>query len=119
MGGVDGFDAAEDPGVLSVQEIYNYYKTHGYETVVMGASFRNKEQVLELAGCDLLTVSPNLLGEIQQSENDVPKTVLTESEFRWIMCQDECAHFKLAEGIRKFAADLEKLEKQFADKIGN
>merc|ERR1712137_962333 len=128
--GVDGFPAAEDPGVLSVKQIYNYYKSHGYKTVVMGASFRNKERVLELAGCDLLTVSPNLLGEIQQSENDVPqtldasksssdvpKTVLTESEFRWRMCQDECAHFKLAEGIRKFAIDLEKLQKQFEEKI--
>merc|ERR1712137_233882 len=128
--GVDGFDAAEDPGVLSVQEIYNYYKTHGYETVVMGASFRNKEQVLELAGCDLLTVSPGLLSEIQESDQEVPqkldaanaktdtaKTVLSESEYRWRMCNDECAHFKLAEGIRKFAADLEKLQKQFEEKI--
>ena len=112
--GVNGFAAAEDPGVLSVQEIFNYYKTHGYKTVVMGASFRNKEQVLELAGCDLLTVSPTLLGEIQamkddviptldaaKSTSDIPKTVLTESEYRLRMCMDECAHFKLAEGIRK------------------
>jgi len=130
--GVSGYEASEDPGVKSVQQIYNYYKTHGYKTVVMGASFRNKEQVLELAGCDLLTVSPTLLSEIQASDQEVPKkldaskssseipkTVLTESEYRWRMCGDECAHFKLAEGIRKFAADLEKLEKQFADKIGN
>lgn len=128
--GVDGFEAAEDPGVQSVQTIYNYYKTHGYKTVVMGASFRNKEQVLELAGCDLLTVSPTLLSEIKESEQDVPKkldsetaksetpkTSLSESEFRWRMCNDECAHFKLAEGIRKFAADLEKLQKQFEEKI--
>lgn len=128
--GVDGFPAAEDPGVQSVQQIYNYYKTHGYKTVVMGASFRNKEQVLELAGCDLLTVSPGLLGQIKDMDSDVPqkldaktassdtsKTILSESEYRIRMCRDECAHFKLAEGIRRFAADLEKLQAQFEEKI--
>jgi transaldolase len=126
---VQGFSVEEDPGVLSVRNIYNYYKTHGYKTVVMGASFRNKEQVLALAGCDLLTVSPQLLGELQSANTEVskcldasntspdPKIVLSESEYRWRMCNDECAHFKLAEGIRKFAEDLEKLEKKLEQKL--
>lgn len=122
---VDGFPAADDPGVKSVKFIYNYLKKHGYKTVVMGASFRNKEQVMELCGCDLLTVSPKLLGELQEctdavprrlsaeeAECDLPKTVLDEPTFRRLLNDDEMAHFKLAEGIRKFTVDLEKLEKQ-------
>ena len=96
---VDGFKPAEDPGVQSVQRIYNYYKAHNYDTVVMGASFRNKGQCIELAGCDLLTISPKLLKELGETtdvevvtnldkakaaeQNTVPKKVLSESEFRW------------------------------------
>lgn len=123
--GVDGFAAAEDPGVKSVQQIYNYYKAHGYPTVVMGASFRNKEQCLELTGCDLLTISPKLLKELGESHgsverkldpaaakerNTVDKEVLTEQQFRWRMNEDEMATIKTAEGIRNFAKDLVKLE---------
>jgi len=127
--GVNGFPAAEDPGVLSVQSIYNYLKTHGYKTLVMGASFRNKEQVIELAGCDLLTVSPSLLQELMnlnqsverklspENVSDVPKTVLTEPEFRWRLNQDDCANFKLAEGITKFAEDLVKLENEIRARL--
>lgn len=128
--GVNSFEASQDPGVLSVKSIYNYYKAHNYNTVVMGASFRNKEQVIELAGCDLLTVSPNLLQELinldhtvdrklsaESPSSDIPKTVLSEAEFRWRLNQDDCAHFKLAEGINKFAEDLVKLENEIKAKI--
>ncbi len=127
---VDGFAAPKDPGVISVQQIYNYYKAHGYLTVVMGASFRNKEQCLELAGCDLLTISPNLLKEMGEAKeikvekkldaklaherNKVPKTVHTEKSFRWAMNEDEMATVKTAEGIRNFAKDIVKLETQIA-----
>jgi len=97
----------------------------------MGASFRNKEQVIELAGCDLLTVSPSLLQELmnleslidrklsKENKSDVPKTVLTEAEFRWRLNQDDCANFKLAEGITKFAEDLVKLENEIRDHLKN
>ena len=124
---VDGFAASEDPGVKSVQQIYNYYKAHGYPTVVMGASFRNKEQCLELTGCDLLTISPKLLKELGETEikvevklskdtakehNEVTeKVILSEKEFRWRMNEDEMATVKTAEGIRNFTKDLVKLEK--------
>lgn len=116
-----------DPGVKSVRNIYSYYKTHGYPTIVMGASFRSVEQVLQLAGCDALTVSPSLLEELKgmsdpvtrylddSNKSDIPKKLLTEKEYRWEMCNDEMAHFKLAEGIRKFAADLIKLENEFRE----
>eukprot|EP01100_Stratorugosa_tubuloviscum_P014653 TRINITY_DN796_c1_g8_i1.p1 TRINITY_DN796_c1_g8~~TRINITY_DN796_c1_g8_i1.p1 ORF type:complete len:324 (-),score=179.25 TRINITY_DN796_c1_g8_i1:844-1815(-) len=118
----DHFPPHEDPGVLSIQKIYNYYKKYGYNTIVMGASFRTKEQIIELAGCDCLTVSPQLLEELAKTEIpierklnvgghcDIPKQVLTQSQFLWQMNDDEMAHFKLAEGIRKFAQDTEKLE---------
>ena len=126
---VEGFAAAEDPGVLSVQQIYNYYKAHGYPTVVMGASFRNKEQCLELAGCDLLTISPKLLKEMGDTtdikverkldkesaadKNKIKeKVVHTEESFRWALNEDEMATIKTAEGIRNFAKDLVKLEDQ-------
>ena len=125
--GVDHFDAHEDPGVLSVQRIYNYYKTHGYQTVVMGASFRNKGQILELAGCDRLTISPALLEELRQSSEAVPrildsakaassdpKSGLDENAFRWALNEDAMATEKLAEGIRGFAADQVKLEQLIA-----
>eukprot|EP01095_Lingulamoeba_sp_RSL-Kostka_P002650 TRINITY_DN13564_c0_g1_i1.p1 TRINITY_DN13564_c0_g1~~TRINITY_DN13564_c0_g1_i1.p1 ORF type:complete len:320 (-),score=112.01 TRINITY_DN13564_c0_g1_i1:273-1232(-) len=129
---VDSFDPSEDPGVVSVQEIWRYYKTYGYETVVMGASFRSKEQVLELNGCDLLTVSPSILEQLKNIEGDVPlklskvnlsskydKITLTESDFRYKLNDDEMAHFKLAEGIRRFASDTIKLEDLIIAKLQN
>jgi len=127
--GKSSYPPNEDPGVLSVRSIYNYYKQYGYKTVVMGASFRTKEQVIELAGCDLLTVSPQLLEELQnstaevprkldpQKTTEVPKIENTEKNFRWLLNEDEMADFKLAEGIRRFAADLKKLEAEITKKI--
>ena len=112
----------EDEGVRSVQRIYHYYKSHGYATVVMGASFRNVDQIKALAGCDRLTISPNLLDELQQEQITLPrqlsadrvtrepKVTLDESGFRWLHNEDAMATEKLAEGIRKFAADQDKLE---------
>jgi transaldolase len=119
--GVD-FEAAEDPGVLSVTKIYNYYKQHGYNTVVMGASFRNTGEILELAGCDRLTISPQLLEELENASGDVPTKLvdtgatekapaeLTHAEFLWEHNLDPMAVEKLAEGIRNFAVDQGKLE---------
>lgn len=120
--GVDSFEPAEDPGVLSVTAIYNYYKKYGYETIVMGASFRNTGEILELAGCDRLTISPQLLEELAHGTGDVPqkldaskaeamdipKVEMTESNFRWMMNEDAMATEKLAEGIRGFAAGIVK-----------
>ncbi|BFM12414.1 transaldolase [Simiduia litorea] len=118
---------ADDQGVLSVRRIYDYYKTHGYNTVVMGASFRNVGQVKALAGCDRLTISPALLQELDaESETLAPrlapnkavaeaKISLSEAEFRWLHNQDAMATEKLAEGIRKFAEDQEKLEKLLSE----
>jgi len=131
---VEGFAPDKDPGVLSVQSIYHYYKKHGYKTVVMGASFRTKEQVMELAGCDYLTISPSLLEELAKTPADSvtrkldPKSppkgeevrdkwVLDQSEFLWAMCNDEMAHFKTAEGIRKFTEDLIKLRETIKKKL--
>lgn len=120
------YEAAEDPGVLSVTRIYEYYKNHGYKTVVMGASFRNTGEILELAGCDRLTISPQLLEELSQTEQAIelklqdkgatktPGTAMTESEFRWDHNQDAMATEKLAEGIRNFAIDQNKLEAKLA-----
>jgi len=119
---VDSYPAEKDPGVLSVRKIFNYYKTFGYKTVVMGASFRNKEQVVALAGCDLLTISPQILKDLENANVNVEKKLdathltpvdkihIDEKNFRWMMNDDEMAGFKLAEGIRKFAADIIKLE---------
>ncbi|WP_174888324.1 transaldolase [Candidatus Hamiltonella defensa] len=116
------FLPTQDPGVLSVQKIYHYYKKHGYETVVMGASFRNTAEILELAGCDRLTISPALLQELSEQQGTVEQklvfrgalkekpTPLTESEFYWQHNQDPMAVEKLSEGIRKFAEDQEKLK---------
>ncbi|EOD79990.1 Transaldolase [Grimontia indica] len=116
------FEAAEDPGVLSVSSIYNYYKEHGYETVVMGASFRNTGEILELAGCDRLTISPQLLQELSDAEGEVVQKLhddvevkdrpapMTHAEFLWDHNQDAMAVEKLAEGIRNFAVDQGKLE---------
>jgi transaldolase len=127
---VAGYPADEDPGVQSVTRIYNYYKRHGYDTVVMGASFRNLEEILALAGCDYLTIAPALLGELASTEGDVPrmldpdgamsmeiaKVTLDEPAFRWELNEDAMATEKLAEGIRLFAADTRKLE-QFAHEV--
>ena len=122
--GVDHIPAPEDPGVLSVTEIYNYYKKFGYQTEIMGASFRNKEEIIELAGCDLLTISPSLLEELENSDIEIlPKLTpenaqkskltkinLDEMNFRWMMNEDPMATVKLSEGIRNFSKDLRKLE---------
>ncbi|PIY33534.1 MAG: transaldolase [Bacteroidetes bacterium CG_4_10_14_3_um_filter_42_6] len=122
---VDHIPATEDPGVLSVTEIFHYYKKFGYATEVMGASFRNIGEIMELAGCDLLTIAPSLLGELENMENielpkkldetksaamDMEKIHADEATFRWLLNEDPMATEKLAEGIRKFAADLIKLE---------
>lgn len=123
------FAPSEDPGVISVTKIYNYYKQYGYKTVVMGASFRNIGEITELAGCDRLTISPALLKELQESEAELPRKLdykgdvlprpaaMTESEFHWQHNMDAMAVEKLAEGIRKFAADIEKLEAMLAAKL--
>ena len=117
----------EDPGVVSVTEIYDYYKKHGYETVVMGASFRNTGEIIELAGCDRLTISPALLKELSETEGEVERKLsysgetaarpekMTEAEFLWEHNQDPMAIDKLAQGIRNFALDQGKLEKMIAD----
>ncbi|MFZ7252126.1 transaldolase [Avibacterium volantium] len=116
------YATAEDPGVISVTKIYNYYKQHGYQTVVMGASFRNVGEITELAGCDRLTIAPALLKELQENNTALVRKLdytgevkakpqpLTESEFYWQHNSDPMAVEKLAEGIRKFAIDQEKLE---------
>lgn len=122
--GVDFYAPAEDPGVRSVQRIYAYYKTHGFNTVVMGASFRNSDQIRQLAGCDRLTISPGLMQELADSDevldrvldagtatSDDAKTHLTEGGFRWGHNEDAMATEKLAEGIRSFSVDQVKLEK--------
>ena len=121
----------EDPGVLSVTEIFNYYKKFGYKTEVMGASFRNKGEITELAGCDLLTISPALLGERAASNDPLSKKLdaaaaqalplkqihLDEKTFRFLLNEDAMATEKTSEGIRKFAADIVKLEQVIAAKL--
>jgi len=125
------FPAAEDPGVESVREIYGYYKKFGYTTEVMGASFRNKGEILELAGCDLLTISPELLVELKAGtdpvdrklsveaarSSDVQRLNLDEPTFRWVFNENAMATEKTAEGIRRFAADAAKLEELIATKL--
>jgi len=125
------YTAEEDPGVLSVRKIYNYYKKHGYATVVMGASFRNTGEVTALAGCDLLTISPKLLAELDNMSEPVPaklsvssaaasdsqKISLDEAGFRWLHNEDEMAVEKLAQGIRGFAVDAVKLETIIREKL--
>jgi transaldolase len=129
--GRDNYPAAEDPGVVSVTQIYAYYKKFGYKTEVMGASFRNVGEILELAGCDLLTISPALLEELQKTpgtvtrklspemsaQTDLKKVNLDEKGFRWMLNEDQMATEKLSEGIRSFAADSIKLEKTIAQKF--
>ena len=123
---VEGYPSESDPGVKSVTAIYNYFKKFGYSTQIMGASFRNKEQILELAGCDLLTISPQLLAELSQIEGPVPKkldtalsqqmpiakTVMDEKTFRLMLNDDQMATEKLAEGIRNFTKAAISLEKK-------
>ncbi|MDF9389648.1 transaldolase [Vibrio sp. 1151_11] len=123
------FAPQEDPGVLSVTAIYNYYKEHGYKTVVMGASFRNIGEILELAGCDRLTIAPSLLAELEAAEGEVVEklidsqgnkerpSAMTHAEFLWEHNQDPMAVEKLAEGIRNFAIDQGKLEVMIAAKL--
>ncbi len=122
------FAPAEDPGVLSVKEIYAYYKKFGYETEVMGASFRNKGEILELAGCDLLTISPQLLAELKSGTATIERKLdpaaanasglerlhLDEKKFRWLLNENAMATEKTAEGIRLFNADALKLEQLIA-----
>ncbi|NUR21897.1 transaldolase [Frateuria sp.] len=127
--GVKQYAPDEDPGVQSVRRIYQYYKTHGYKTVVMGASFRNVGQIQALAGCDRLTISPDLLKELEGSNEDLPRRLaddgtrterppaMDEARFRWGMNEDAMASDKLAEGIRKFAADQRQLEKLLAERL--
>jgi transaldolase len=127
--GVDDIAPADDPGVASVKRIYNYYKKFGYETQVMGASFRKTTQILDLAGCDLLTISPDLLARLASSAGEVPRRLTVESAatsdaahvaldeeaFRWMHNEDAMATDKLAEGIRAFHADALKLAKMIGD----
>ena len=120
---------AEDPGVISVTKIYNYYKEYGYKTVVMGASFRNVGEIIELAGCDRLTIAPALLKELQENSTALVRKLdykgevkakpqpLTEAEFYWQHNSDAMAVEKLADGIRKFAVDQEKLEAMLLAKL--
>lgn len=122
--GTKEFALLEDPGVVSVTKIYNYYKKHGYKTQIMGASFRNTKQIEALCGCDLLTISPGLLEQMTVAPGapsiyltqakadacDLEKISLDEKTFRWMHNEDEMASDKLAEGIRKFAVDAVKLE---------
>jgi len=131
--GVDFIPSNEDPGVLSVIYIYNYYKKFGHKTEVMGASFRNIGEIIELAGCDLLTISPNLLAELENDQtemklkrkldpeiskkSDIQQIHLDEKSFRWMHNEDTMAVEKLSEGIRKFTEDLIKLEKYIATKL--
>ena len=125
--GKDSYPAAEDPGVLSVSQIYNYYKACGYKTIVMGASFRNLEEIEQLAGCDRLTISPDLLEKLANDAaklerklspsniNSQEKLNLSEADFRWQLNDDAMATEKLAEGIRKFAEDQVALEKLLSE----
>lgn len=129
--GVDEIAPSEDPGVLSVKNIYNYYKKFGYKTQVMGASFRNMGEITELAGCELLTIAPKFLKELEESEgsleqklseeaakkSDHEKITLDEKQFRWMMNEDAMATEKLAEGIRNFTKDLLKLEEQISKRL--
>lgn len=125
------FQPNEDPGVLSVKQIYNYYKKYNYKTEIMGASFRNKGEIIELAGCDLLTISPSLLAELSSNReiierklsavnsqtDEIVKFDLTEDNFRWELNENAMATEKTAEGIRQFGADIRKLEKIIIEKL--
>ena len=127
--GRDHYPAEEDPGVLSVARIFNYYKGHGYDTIVMGASFRNTGEIEALAGCDRLTIGPALLEQLAADHGPLPRRLdpdhpgpveqqqqLSEAEFRWLSAEDAMATEKLAEGLRNFAADQRALETLLAQK---
>lgn len=129
--GRDSYPPAEDPGVLSVTQVYNYYKKHGYQTEVMGASFRNLGEIIELAGCDLLTIAPNLLADLQSQEGvlvrkldptraasmDIPKTPVDEAAFRAMHEKDRMAKDKLDEGIQGFSKAIVALEKLLTERL--
>lgn len=131
--GVDDIAIGDDPGVASVRRIYAYYKRHGYQTEVMGASFRKKDQVVALAGCDLLTIAPDLLQQLRDSTEPVEKALdtslggtegeeminLDEKGYRWLHNQDPMAVDKLADGIRRFDADARKLEKWARENVAS
>ncbi|MEA5592783.1 transaldolase [Rivularia sp. UHCC 0363] len=131
--GKDSYPAPEDPGVLSVTEIYNYYKKFGYKTEVMGASFRNLGEITELAGCDLLTIAPKFLAELQNSTEELPRKLdaakaakmdikkisMDKATFEKMHAADKMASDKLDEGIKGFSKALEDLEKLLADKLAN
>lgn len=128
-GSINEDDIQTDPGVYSVRRIYDYFKKYRYQTIVMGASFRKVEQILALAGCDRLTISPDLLAELSHQEGEVirmltppvqaetPPAPLSESEFYWLHHEDPMAVDKLAEGIRSFARAQEKLEEKLLNEI--
>jgi len=126
------YSSQEDPGVLFVTNVYNYYKKFGYKTIVMGASFRNKGEIVDLAGCDYLTIAPSLLKELSNSHDPLPRKLMPqisqelnipklpkydEKKFRWDLGIDPCGTSKLAEGIRRFAEDTEKLEQYITQKL--
>ena len=125
------YDATNDPGVESVEKIYNYFKKYNYNTIVMAASFRNKEEIINLAGCDKLTISPSLLEELNKSEGDLDQKLsqdqssqivinrinVNESSFRWHLNENQMASFKLAEGIRLFNKDLLKLKETIIEQL--
>ena len=125
------YDVNNDPGVESVEKIYNYFKKYNYNTIVMAASFRNKEEIINLAGCDKLTISPSLLEELNKSEGDLDQKLsqdqssqivinrinVNESSFRWHLNENQMASFKLAEGIRLFNKDLLKLKETIKEQL--
>lgn len=130
-GGKESYQPMEDPGVLSVTRIYNYYKQHSYNTIVMGASFRNTGEIEALAGCDYLTIGPNYLEDLRNDNGELKqqlstdntgdaqtKLSLDEKTFRWMQNEDAMATEKLAQGIRAFAVDQVKLEELIAPKLG-
>lgn len=128
---VESYPPGQDPGVKSVTEIYHYYKKFGYKTEIMGASFRNTAQIYDLAGCDLLTIAPKLLEEMQNADGeverklrpedsknlDIKKLHLDEKTYRWMLNENQMAVEQLSDGIRKFTADLIKLEKFIHEKM--
>jgi transaldolase len=125
------YTAEADPGVISVKNIFNFYKLNGYKTIIMGASFRNTDEIIALAGCDRLTINPELLKElssmdgdiipsiVDDNSNEIIKTVVTEASFRWEHNQDAMAVEKLSDGIRAFAKDQEKLELIISKKLNS
>jgi len=129
--GQKNYGMKDDPGVVNVTKIYNYYKAHGHKTVVMGASFRNTNQIKGLCGCDLLTISPSLLKDLDEEfteievqlkadeakQVNIPKVTVDEKTFRWRMNEDPMANDKLSDGIRKFGQDAAKLEAVLKEKL--